>query len=96
MAEAIISTHQVRATQDGRAVEVIATLDAGEVVSGMFLHIPINNLLDFTVRIEEVVSLIGNEIRFVLSCGKETNQVNMVLAFNFEDETLWVLETGED
>lgn len=94
MPEGIISTEQVRATQDMRAVEVIATLDAGEIVPGMFLHIPLNSQLAVTVRIAEIAPQEGKRIRLVLDCDNDPDDADMVVALNFEDETLWVLETG--
>lgn len=95
MPEGIISTCDVRLTPDGRSVEVIATLDAGEVVPGMFVHIPLNGMLDLTVRVSAVASEPENRIRLVLDCGEEAEGAELVKAFNFKDETLWVLETGE-
>jgi hypothetical protein len=95
MPEGIISAHDVQLTPDGRSVEVIATLDAGEVVPGMFVHIPLNGMLDFTVKVSAVASEAENRIRIVLDCGQETEGAEVVKAFNFKDETLWVLETGE-
>jgi hypothetical protein len=96
MPEAIISTECVQATLEGNAVEVVATLDVGEILPGMFLHIPLNSLLDFTVRIIEIAPLGGNHIRLVLDCGDDPDATDLVLAFNFADETLWVLETGNE
>ena len=51
MADGTIIAKTVRAMPDGSAVEVMATLDAGEVHPGMFVHIPLNGSLDFTARI---------------------------------------------
>jgi hypothetical protein len=96
MPEGIISTHEVRFTPDRRSVEVIATLDAGEVVPGMFVYIPLNGLLDLTVKVSEVFREAGNRVRLLLDCGEEAAGAELVKAFNFEDETLWVLETGDD
>jgi hypothetical protein len=93
MREAIISTKRVRATPDGSAAEVIAALDAGEIVPGMFLHIPLNGLLAVTFRISEIVSLGDKQIRLTLDCD---NDPEVVLLLNFEEETLWALESGED
>jgi hypothetical protein len=95
MLEGIITTHDVRRTSDGRALEVVATLDAGEVLPGMFVHIPLNGMLDFTVRIQEVMPEAGGYLRLVLDCGDDPEGARLVMAFNFEDETLQVLETGE-
>jgi hypothetical protein len=96
MPEAIISTDWVRTTPDGNAVEVSATLDAGQIIPGMFLHIPLNRSLDFTVRIREIVPQGERQIRLILDCNNDPETADMVLAFNFEEETLWVLESGED
>jgi hypothetical protein len=95
MPEAIISTEQVRETQDGNA-EVIATIDAGEIIPGMFLHIPLNGQFNLTVRITEIVPQEGTRVRLVLDCGHDFEGASLVMAFHFEEETLWVLETGED
>lgn len=95
MPEAIISTHDVRLTSDGCAVEVIATLDAGEVVPGMFIHIPLNGMLDFTVQVAGVMHEQENRIRLIVDCGQDPQDAQIIMAFNFADETLWVLETGE-
>ena len=96
MPEAIISTEWVKTTLDGNAVEVIATLDAGEIIPGMFLHIPLNGMLNFTVRIREIVPQGGHRIQLILDCNNDPETAGIVLAFNFEEETLWVLESGED
>jgi hypothetical protein len=95
MPEGIISTHDARLTPDGRSVEVIATTDAGEVIPGMFVHIPLSAMLDLTVRVSAISSEPENRIRLVLDCGEETEGAELVKAFFFERETLWVLETGE-
>jgi hypothetical protein len=94
MREGIITTRTIRATADNRAVEVIASLDAGEVVPGMFVHIPLN-MLDFTIPVASVAPAPDGCIRLVLDCGDEEDGADLVMMFNFEDETLWVLETGE-
>jgi hypothetical protein len=95
MPEGIITTHDVRPTTDGRALEVVATLDAGEVVPGMFVHIPLNGMLDLTVRVSSVAAEGLNHLRLVLDCGGEPGGADIVAAFDFASETLWVLETGE-
>jgi hypothetical protein len=96
MPEGIITTRSVRQSLNGRAVEVVAKLDAGEVVPGMFIHIPMNGMLNFTVRIEEVTPEADGCLRLVLDCGNDPEDAKLVMAFNFEDETLQVLETGEE
>jgi len=95
MKEGVISTHAVRATPDGRGVEVVATLDAGEVVTGMFLHVPLNAQVDFTVRITAVRPDAGDRICLILDCGDSADDASLVMAFNFAGETLSVMETGE-
>ena len=95
MPEGIITTHEVRPTADGLALEVTATLGAGEVVTGMFVHIPLNGMLDLTVRVSAVVAESANRIRLVLDCGDEPGGAELIAAFNFGDETLRVLRTGE-
>ena len=95
MPEAIITTQTVRPTPDGRALEVVATLDAGEVTPGMFVHIPLNGMLDLTVQVSSVTRESGSQIQLVLDCGDETDGADFIAALNFEAETLWVLETGE-
>ncbi len=95
MPEGIITTHEVRPTSDGRALEVVATLDAGKVVPGMFVHIPLNGMLDLTVRVSAVAPESEGRLRLVLDCGDEAGGAELVEAFNFESETLWVLESGE-
>ena len=95
MPEGIITTHAVRPTPDGLALEVVATLDAGEVVPGMFVHIPLNGMLDLTVRVSAVTRERDSRLRLVLDCGDEPGGAELVGAFNFEAETLWVLDTGE-
>jgi hypothetical protein len=94
MPEGIISTNEVRFTSDGRALEVSATLDAGEVVPGMFVHVPLNGLLDLTVRVSSVAPEQPNRIRLILDCDDDGETAKLVKAFNFENETLWVLDTG--
>ena len=95
MPEGIITTRTVRATGDNRAVEVIASLDAGEVVAGMFVHIPLNGMLDFTVPVASVSPAPDGCIRLILDCGDEKDGADLVVMFNFEGETLRVLETGQ-
>jgi hypothetical protein len=95
MPEGIITARKVRPTSDGRALEVAATLDAGEVLAGMFVHIPLNGMLDLTVRVSSVTPEGENRLRLVLDCGDEPGGAEFVEAFNFESETLRVLETGE-
>jgi hypothetical protein len=95
MPEGIITTHDVRPTSDGLGLEVIATLDAGEIVPGMFVHIPLNGMLDLTVKVSAVTRESENRLRLVLDCGDEPGGAELLAAFNFEAETLWVLETGE-
>ena len=92
MPEGIITTRDVRPTADGRDLEVVATLDAGEVVPGMFVHIPLNGMLNLTVPVAEVTRECDNQLRLVLDCGGDAD---LIAAFNFESETLWVLATGE-
>jgi hypothetical protein len=84
----------VRPSSDGPALEVVATLDAGEVVPGMFVHIPLNGMLDLTVRVSSVAPEAGNRLRLVLDCGDAPGGAEFVEALNFGSETLWVLETG--
>ena len=96
MPEAIITTRTVRETPDGRAVEVVAKLDAGEIEPGMFVHVPLNGMLNFSIRIEEVTPDADGSIRLLLDCGDDSESAKLVRAFNFEDETLQVLETGEE
>jgi hypothetical protein len=95
MPEGIITTHEVQFTTDGRALDVIATLDAGEIVPGMFVHIPLNGMLDLTVKVSAVTHESENRLRLGLDCGDEPSAAELVAAFNFEAETLWVLKTGE-
>jgi hypothetical protein len=95
MPEGIITTRDVRPTTDGRALEVVATLDAGEVVPGMFVHIPLNGMLNLTVPVAEVTHESNGQLRLVLDCGGEAGDAELIAAFNFESETLWVLATGE-
>jgi hypothetical protein len=95
MPEGIITTHEVRPTEDRCAVEVIATLDAGEVVPGMFVHIPLNGMLDLTVEVSAVTHDKERRVRLVLDCGDEPDGAELIVAFNFEGETLWVSETGD-
>jgi len=95
MREAIITTHAVSKSPGGKSVEFVATLDAGELAPGMFIHIPINWSLDFTVPIKEVVPLSPPDVHVILDCGDDEDDVDLVLAFNFDDETLWVNESGE-
>jgi hypothetical protein len=95
MPEGIITTRDVRPTKDGRGLEVVATLDAGEVVPGMFVHIPLNGMLNLTVPVAAVTHESDNHLRLVLDCGGEAGDAGLIAAFNFDSETLWVLETGE-
>lgn len=74
---------------------MIATLDAGEVVAGMFIHIPLNGMLDFTVRISSITIEKENLLLIILDCGDEPEGVELIRAFYFESETLWVLDSGE-
>jgi hypothetical protein len=94
MREAVITTQAVSISPDGKSVEFFATLDAGELVSGMFIHIPMNSMLDFTVPIKEVVPLSPPNIHVVLDCDNGENVADLVLAFHFDNETLWVDELG--
>ena len=96
MPEAIITTRTVRPTSDGRAVAVIAKLDAGELEPGMYIHIPLNSMLSFTVRITDVMQAKNGGVRLLLDCGDDPKSVPLVVAFNFEDETLEVLSTGNE
>ena len=96
MPEGIITTRSVRQTPDGRAVEVVAKLDAGEVVPGMFVHVPLNGMLNFTIRVGEITPEADGCIRLLLDCGNDSESAKLVMAFHFEDETLEVLATGEE
>jgi MYXO-CTERM domain-containing protein len=87
MPEGIITTRTVRATPDKRAVEVIASLDAGEVVPGMFVHIPLNGMLDFTVPVVSVspapdggfsISGSGNDVVLHYSAAPEPGMVGVI------------------
>lgn len=95
MPEGIITTHNVRPTVDGPALEVVAALDAGEVVPGMYVHIPLNGMLDLTVPVVAVAHEGKTQLRIVLDCGDEAGGAELVAAFNFAAETLWVSGTGE-
>lgn len=95
MPEGIITARIVRATADGGVVEVVATLDAGEVKPAMFVHIPLNGTLDVTVPIASVSPLPDGTLRLTLDCGEEDSIAEIVLALNFEGESLRVLDTGE-
>lgn len=95
MLEGLITTQTVRATADNCTVEVIASLDAGEVRPGMYLHIPLNRMLDFTVRVASISPTSDGYIKLLLDCGDESDGADLILMFNFEDETLLVLESGE-
>jgi hypothetical protein len=95
MREAIVTTQAVSMSPDGKSVEFVATLDAGELAPGMFVHVPMNTMLDFTVTIKEVVSLSPPHIHVILDCDNDENEAALVLAFNFDNETLWVDEVGE-
>jgi hypothetical protein len=94
MREAIISTLAVRQASEGRSIEVIAMLDAGEVVPGMFLHLPLNSMLDLTLIVAAVTHDIEGRTHICLDCDNES-EAAFVVAFNFENETLWVTESGE-
>lgn len=77
------------------AVETIA----GNLAAGMFVHIPLNPMVAFTVRICEVrpvrnswgLSLSG----LVLRCEDESGR-QLIDAFGIGDELLVVHDTGED
>jgi hypothetical protein len=94
MREAIITTRAVSMSPDGKSVEFVATLDAGELAPGMFVHIPMNSMLDFTVAIREVLPLSPPNIHVILDCDNDEDGAALVLAFNFDNETLWVDEVG--
>ena len=95
MREAIITTQTVSLSPDGKSVEFDATLDAGEIASGMFVHIPLNSMLDLTGMIKEVVLISPSKIHVILDCDNDEDTATLVLAFNFDNETLWVDERGE-
>lgn len=95
MREGIITMCDVRHTADGRALEVAAKLDAGEVVPGMFVHILLNGLLDLTVPVASVAHGNGTRILLILDCGNEAAGAVLVAAFNFRAETLWVSDIRE-
>ncbi|MHC4879300.1 MAG: hypothetical protein ACYTGL_22830 [Planctomycetota bacterium] len=77
------------------AVEVVD----GEISAGMFLRVPLNPMLDFTVRIADVgpinnswgLSLVG----LVLRCDDESSR-QLVDVMNIGDELLAVTHDGED
>jgi hypothetical protein len=94
MREAIISTLAVQKVSEGRSVEVIAMLDAGAVVPGMFLHLPLNSMLDLTLIVAKVTHDIEGRTHIFLDCNDESDAA-FVVAFNFENDTLWVTESGE-
>jgi hypothetical protein len=80
---------------DRTSVEFVSTLDAGELAPGMFLHIPMNSMLDFTVAINKVVPLSPPNFHVVLDCDDDEDGAALVMAFNFNNETLGVDEVGE-
>jgi hypothetical protein len=80
---------------DRKSVEFVATLDAGELARGMFLHIPMNSMLDFTVVIKKVAPLSPSNFHIVLDCDEDEDGAALVVALNFDNETLWVDEVGE-
>ena len=90
MTKAIITTHQVFSTKDGQDIEAIITLDEGEITSGMFLHIPLNGMIDATIPIREVISGEENRVRMILDCDKDAEMAEIFMAFDFENETLLV------
>lgn len=92
MREGIISIHDVRLLSDDCSLEVIATLDAGEVVPGMFVYIPMNISMDLVVKVSGVAPDSERLIRIVLDCEEVPD---IVKAFNLENQTLWVLETND-
>jgi hypothetical protein len=95
MKEAIITTQTVAMSSDGKSVEFVATLDAGELAPGMFLHIPMSFILDFTVAIKKVAPLSPPNFHVALDCDDDEDGAAFVVAFNFDNETLWVDEVGE-
>jgi hypothetical protein len=95
MCEAIITAQVVSMSPDGKSVELVASLDAGKLEPGMFVHIPINSTLDLTVAIQEIEPLSPPNIHVILDCGNDEDGAALVLAFNFANETLWVDEVGE-
>jgi hypothetical protein len=95
MRELIITTQTVAMSPDRKSVEFVATLDAGELAPGMFVHIPMNPMLDITVAIKKVVPLSPPNFHVVLDCDDDEDGAALVMAFNFDNETLWVDEVGE-
>jgi hypothetical protein len=95
MREAIIATHAVSKSPDGKSVEFVATLDTDELVFRILVHIWINSNLEFTMTIKEVVLLSPPKIHVILGCDNDENNADLVLAFNFDNETLWINEVGE-
>ena len=61
----------------------------------MFVHIAMNPMLDLTVTIKEVVPLSPSNIHVILDCDNDEDTATLVLALNFDNETLWVDERGE-
>jgi hypothetical protein len=96
MPEATVTTQRVYLSPNRKAVEVVGTLDNGDIVPGMYLHVPINGLLDFTVPVKQITPLTPPYVHIILDCGGEEEGANIVLAFNFEDEMLRVTEGGSD
>lgn len=95
MEQATITTQQIYASPDGRGVEVVATLNGGKIAPGMFLCIPMNRMLDFTVRIRQLTRLTPPYLHLVLECDDEED-AQLILAFHFNEETLQVTEDGSD
>ena len=62
----------------------------------MFVHIPLNSSLDFTVKIIRVSPAPNSRIRILLDCGNDLDSAALITAVNFEGETLKVLPTGEE
>jgi hypothetical protein len=80
---------------DGKSVEFVATLDAGELELEMFVHISMNPMLDFTVAIKEVVPLSPPNIHVILGCDNDEDGAALVPAFSSDNEPLWIDEVGE-
>ncbi|WP_171189488.1 hypothetical protein [Alienimonas chondri] len=81
--------------ENGDAVLLTAVLDAGEVLPGMFLNIPLNSMLNLTLLISSVAPIGDGLIRLTFDCD-DSLDADLLTAFNFEAETLWVTEVGED